>query len=388
MRPFILLSLLLWTGSAWAYPNFIGYGYNSCLTCHYNGQGGGALNDYGRALFATEITSRNYFPESMDDEEIATHAGFLGRTELPWWVRPGVKYRGLWFQNNPGSAAKTDKFYNMQSDLNLNFFFDEKQTYALIGTASYTTYPRNFSTSREDQTSYWFAKEIYLRWQAPLKNLWVYVGQMDKVFGIRQADHTSVNRSAIGLGQFDQSQGVIVDYQPSAWSATGNIFLGNSAEKSEVRQKGLSVSGEYEVYDKFRVGGSALSSKSEVAEWTRLAAFSRMGLSKGSSLMTEAGLATNKSLLAGAADPTTGVYALLESWILIRRGYNLLSTIEYSKSDLKIAGTEKMRWGLGGILFPFPRSEVRTMLINTKNTTPEIGVPDNWQVQLQLHLSL
>ena len=42
-----------------------------------------------------------------------------------------------------------------------------------------------------------------------------------------------------------------------------------------------------------------------------------------------------------------------------------------------------MRWSIGGILFPFPRSEVRTVLVNTKNTTP-----DNWQVQMQLHLSL
>lgn len=384
----LLIFLVVSSREALAYPDFIGYGYSACITCHYNGQGGGALNDYGRALFATEIAARDIYPETMEEEEIASKAGLLGPREIPWWVRPGVKYRGLWFQNNPGSAAKFDKFYNMQNDINLNFFFDKKQNYSLITTAAYTTYPRGFATSRENETPYWFAKEYYFRWQTSMKNLWIYAGQMDKVFGIRHADHTAVNRAAIGLGQFDQSQGLIVEYSPTQWSLTGNLFFGNAAEKSEVRQKGLSVSGEYEVYEKFRVGGSALNSKSEVAEWTRLAAFSRMGLSKGSALMTEVGLARNKSLLPGAIDPTNDVYALIESWVLIRRGYNLLSTLEYSKNDIQTPGTERMRWSIGGIMFPLPRTEVRTMLVNNKNTTPDVGTPDNWQVQMQLHLSL
>ncbi|WP_413290525.1 hypothetical protein [Bdellovibrio sp. HCB337] len=383
----VILSSLVWL-RAEAYPNFIGYGYNACITCHYSGQGGGALNDYGRALFATEITARDLYPDTMDEEEIGNKSGFLGTKPLPWWVRPGVKYRGLWFQNNPGSTNSTDKFYNMQSDINLNFFFDQQQTYTLITTASYTTYPRSFATSREDKTPYWFAKEYYLRWKTTVKNLWVYLGQMDKVYGLRVADHTSVSRSPIGLGQFDQSQGVIVEYSPAKWNIAGNIFFGNAAEEPEVRQKGLSVSGEYEIYEKYRVGGSAMTSKSETVEWLRLAGFTRMGLSKGSSLMAEVGLTQNKSLLPANGNALKGMYATLESWVLIRRGYNLLSTIEYAKADLESTASEKMRWSIGGIMFPLPRTEVRTMLVNSKYATPDTGVPDNWQLQMQLHLSL
>jgi len=382
------LAFLVFSSRASAYPDFIGYGYNSCMTCHYNGQGGGALTDYGRALFANEITARDVFPVSMDEDAISESSEFLPHHPMPWWFRPGVKYRGLWFQNNPGSDAKTEKFYNMQNDINLNFFFDEKQAYSLITTASYTTYPRSFATSTEDQTPYWFAKEYYLRWLTPVKDLWVYVGQMDKVFGLRQVDHTAVSRSNIGLGQFDQSQGVIVDWNTSKWDVAGNIFFGNAGEKTEYRQKGASFSGEYEIFEKFRVGGSALNSKSDTVEWTRLAAFTRLGLSKGTAVLSEIGLAKNKSLLAGAGDPTTGAYAMIESWVLIRRGYNLLSSLEYAKNDISEAGSEKMKWSLGAIMFPLPRTEVRTMVVNNKNTTPDVGVPDSWQLQLQLHLSL
>src|SRR4051812_8329460 len=133
-RMCLFLVLFLVSTTAFAYPDFIGYGYNACITCHYSGQGGGALNDYGRALFASEIAARDVFPAKMEDEEIAAKSGFLGSRELPWWIRPGLKYRGLWFQSNLGSTAKTDKFYNMQNDINLNFFFDQKQTYTLVTT--------------------------------------------------------------------------------------------------------------------------------------------------------------------------------------------------------------------------------------------------------------
>jgi hypothetical protein len=383
---FVFILLFLGAGRGFAYPNFIGYGYNACATCHYNGQGGGALNDYGRALFASEITARDIFPASVDDEELGARSGFLGKKELPWWFRPGVKYRGLWFQSSPGSAAKSEKFYNMQSDLNLNFFADPAQKYALITTLSYTQYPRTFGTSVEDKTPYWFMKEYYLRWQYS-KTLWLYAGQLEKTFGLRQVDHTAASRTPIGLGQFDTSQGVIVDWNETVWDVAGNIFFGNDGEKSAVKQKGFAATGEYEILERFRVGGSLLNSKSDEAEWTRVAAHSRLGLSKGSSLLSEIGFYQNKASAAGSPSPTWGSYVMLENWILLRRGYNLLSTLEYSKADIQSTTAERMRWSIGGIMFPLPRTEVRLMAVNGKNYNPQTDSPDSWQAQCQVHVS-
>lgn len=373
---------------AFAYPDFIGYGYSSCITCHYNGQGGGALTDYGRALFATEITARDMFPKSMSEEDIVAKSGFLGSKPLPWWVRPGIKYRGLWFQNSPGSKeSQSEKFYNMQADLNLNFLFDKKQKYALITTAAYTVYPRQFGTgSPETQPPYWFAKEYYLRYQYS-KNLWIYLGQLDKVFGIRQVDHTAVSRFALGLGQFDQSQGAIVHWTYPNWDVAVNAFIGNGAEKSAYKQKGASVSGEYEVAEKFKLGASVLGSKSDRAEWKRVAIHSRLGLSKGSALLAEGGLFENKQLTSGALPATTGAYAILQSMAFLRRGYNLLSVIQYSKADIKSSGAERTSWSIGALTFPLPRTEFRLMAVNGKTYDENSGTVDNWQLQSQLHIS-
>lgn len=101
--------VFLLSSKAFAYPDFISYGYKACMTCHYTGGGGGALNDYGKAVFASELTARTFTDKTPD--EMGESSGFLGSKELPWWIRPGVKYRGLWFRRNVWDSNKTDRLY-------------------------------------------------------------------------------------------------------------------------------------------------------------------------------------------------------------------------------------------------------------------------------------
>ncbi len=69
---------------AYAYPEFIGYGYKSCLTCHWNGHGSGPLNDYGRGVWASEIASRSLYPKTWKLEDLSATSGFFGPKELPY----------------------------------------------------------------------------------------------------------------------------------------------------------------------------------------------------------------------------------------------------------------------------------------------------------------
>jgi hypothetical protein len=378
--PTIILLLLIYTEPSLAYPDFISYGYSSCITCHYNGHGGGALNDYGRALYASEITSRNFFPKTMDEEEIAAKSGFLGTKALPWWFRPGLKYRGLWLKTDPGSASTIERFINMQTDFNLAVFADKKQSFTLVTTYSYAGKEPYYS-----KTNTWFLKEYYVRWKKS-NNLWFYFGQLDKVFGIRNVDHTAVSRRSITLGQYDQSQGIVGHFTYPDWDFAINAFIGNAAQDTIEKQKGFSASGEYQVIEKFKIGASVLSSQSEITKWNLASISGRLGLTKGSALMMEAGLKekTNKS---SGAESELGTYGILESMVYLSRGYNLLSVIEHSKANIKRGTGESMRWSIGGLLFPFPRSEFRLMAVNAKSYAEESGTPDSWALQGQLHIS-
>ena len=104
---FLFLTALFFGNNVQAYPDFIGYGYSSCMLCHYNGHGGGALSDYGRGVFASEIVSKGYLDPKITDEELSQSSGFLGKKQIPWWIRPGFKYRGLYFESNPGRDRKS-----------------------------------------------------------------------------------------------------------------------------------------------------------------------------------------------------------------------------------------------------------------------------------------
>lgn len=377
---FLLLGLLTLSSLAQAYPDFIGYSYSSCITCHYNGQGGGALNDYGRALYATEITARHVFPKDMEEEDIAAMSGVLGSKPLPWWIRPGIKYRGLWLQMDPGSKSATERFINMQNDVNLTLFADKKQNLTLVTTASYTGLEPYYG-----KTNTWFMKEYYVRWKQS-NNFWLYLGQLDKAYGIRNVDHTAVNRKAITLGQFDQSQGIIGHVTYPDWDIAVNAFAGNGAQENSEKQKGFSVSGEYQVFEKFKVGASVLSSASDTSQWKLAALTTRMGLSKGSAIMGEFGLKEKTDKQANTP-AQLGTYALVETLVNVARGYNILSVLEHSKSDIKQASAENMRWSLGALLFPLPRMEFRMMATNSKTYAESTGTPDAWALQGQVHVS-
>ena len=389
MKALIFLSIFavisVFNTFANAYPHFIGYGYSSCISCHYSGSGGGALNDYGRALFANEITARDIFDDKVTDEELSARSGFLGETQLPWWLRPGFKYRGLWMRNNPGSAkTEVDRYINMQQDLNLNFFFDKKQRFTLVTT---TTYADRYPPYPEIKQWGTFTKEYYLRWKIS-NTYWLYAGLMDKTFGIRDADHTAVNRKALRLGQYDQSIGAIFHVTYPEWDIAFNYFTGSGYEPQADKQTGFATTGEYQVYEKFKVGGSFLSSSSESTDWKILSAHTRIGLVKGSSFLAEAGLKERKNKTIVSTDKTPlGSYVWLSSMINLRRGYNILSNIEFSRNDINKASDEAYRWSFGSMCFPIPRTEIRAMVVNGKGFSEGGASEDSWQLRSQLHVS-
>ncbi|AZZ38391.1 hypothetical protein CIK05_15475 [Bdellovibrio sp. qaytius] len=373
------------TISVKAYPHFIGYGYSSCITCHYSGSGGGALNDYGRALFTNEIAARDIYDDKISDEELSARSGFLGATPLPWWLRPGFKYRGLWMRNNPGSAKnQVDRYINMQTDLNLNFFFDKKQKVTLVTTTSYADRYPPYPDIQKWST---YSKEYYLRWKMT-NTYWLYVGQMDKTFGIRDADHTAVHRSPLRLGQFDQSLGAIFHITYPEWDVALNYFVGNAKEPKTDKQQGLAMTGEYQLVEKLKIGASFLSSSSESTAWNIFSMHTRIGLDKGSSFLAEAGLKQKKNKTITTTDKTPlGSYVWLSSMVNLRRGYNVLSNIEFSRDDMNKTSDENYRWSLGTIFFPMPRTEVRLMAVNGKTFSEGGASEDSWQLQSQFHVS-
>lgn len=393
MKTFIFfIGVLLSFSSAWAYPEFIGYGYSSCLTCHVNGQGSGPLNDYGRALWSAEIAGKLFYSKSTTDEEMAAQSGFFGPVELPYWIRPHAKYRGINLRTSPGSSVDTTKFYQMQADVGVTLQADQDGKYVAVGTWGNLINQSEYMQGKQGLNSI-YAKEYYVRIEAA-KTWWLYAGLMDKVFGIRNIDHTSYQRSFQGFGVTNdntdgiaQSYGAMIQKIEEKWELTGNYFFGHPRDAEQYKQKGFSFMGEYELKEKSRIGASFMDAKSDMQKKTMVAFHYRQGLSKGSAFIFEYGAIQKENQTAGSTK-TSGSYNLIEGLFLITRGYNFHTIVERYNEEFKPDKPDRWKYTLGLLMFPMPRLELRADVVNKREFSNLRAPDDVWAVQGQVHVSL
>ncbi len=382
MKIFVLFFLLPLV--SYAYPDFISYGYRTCITCHYNGQGGGALNDYGRAVWSSELSSQALTGKKTADE-LGESSGFLGKTELPWYVRPGFKGRGLFLRSVVGSSKPVDRWINMQAEVNTAIHFDKKYEKIAVVSYGYTPTPRRFSTSSEPPPPNWTSHEYFFRWQLQKKQF-LYVGFMDKFYGLKHPDHTAFNRELIRNSQNDQTHGVAFQYLGEKFDVTGQVFLGNLGQASDLRQTGAAGIYEYALEKTVTVGGTAMFLMNDYIEQKNVALISRLAFAKGKSFITEIGL--KEDTTKATADTKLGYYAFMEGLINIERGYNFLTTLQLYKKELVASSPVRNRLSLGGLFFPYPKTEFRFEVVNNRTSAPENSSPDQWNLQMQVHVAL
>lgn len=381
---FLIIAQALYSLQAQAYPEFIGYKYASCITCHFNGQGNGPINDYGRALWAAEIAGRA-FAGGRSDEQLGEASGFFGSKQLPWWIRPGIKVRQLQLQRNPGALKSDNRRILMQADANLAVFFDRDQRYAVVGTFGYAPDPSRFRNSTGQEIDNWISREHYLRWQAK-DSLWIYGGMLDKVYGIRHANHVAYSRAKTGLAQNDQAHSVIAHYIQPKWELTGDVFAGNLYQDEKLRQMGASTMFEYEVKDVWRLGASLLASKNDFISNERLGVHSKVGYGNGSALLFETGLIRNTPK---GSQTKSGYYIYSEVIQKVTRGYHLFVTGEAYKEEMKNTSDDLVRMGFGLLAFPMQRVEFRFEGLNEMSFPTGVAVADDqWSFLGQIHLSL
>lgn len=387
----ILIATVFISSLSLAYPEFIGYGYSTCITCHMNGHGGGPLSDYGRALWSAEIASRALYPKKMSDEDIANQSGFLGSKELPYWIRPHIKYRGLNLRQNMGSSTQdTTKFYQMQAEAGLTFQADPAGKYAGVLTFGNVSPPAEYGSGNQG-TKRILPIEYYLRTEG-MKTWWLYVGLLDKVYGLRNVDHTSYQRTYQGFNNHNnslngirQSHGIVVHKIEDTWEIAGNYFMGHPDDDKEYKQSGFSLMGEYEIGEKKRWGASTLSEKSDLLKKNMFALHYRQGLSKGSSFLFEYGIIEDEPL---GSRKVTGSYNLLQGLILLTRGYNLKATVERYNKEFKAEEPDRWKWSAGFLVFPAPRIEYRIEVVNMREFSNQRAADDSWAAEGQIHVSL
>lgn len=379
LRLLLLSCVLGLSTNAYSYPQFIGHGYTSCITCHYNPYGNGPLTDYGRALAATMVTDRAMIPDRITDEELGQRSGFFFKQPTSSWFRPNFDYRGLWYKRDIDSENSEAEIIHMDANFTLVGKFMEDKLITVFNFG-YAPDPRG-RNGLEDEPNY-RSREHYIGYRFTPK-FGIYVGLMDKVFGIRIPDHIAFSRSTNGLAMNDQSHGILVHTGGEKWELGLNAFVGNLSQDAELRQVGGSAKFEYDVASKVRLGASVLSSKSDFLETYINAFHGKIGVGKGSALMIEIG-ETTKTQVSGGSE-TKSRYALTQGYFQARRGTYGIMTMEYFKQNLE-RESYVMRFGPGIQYFPFPRVEIRADIYNSRIFSDALVSEDTWDLTGQLHL--
>ncbi len=378
---FLAAWILLTCASSFGYSQFIGFGYSSCVTCHYNSSGNGPLNDYGRMLAATEISAHMFGPNS--DEALAEQSGFAGTMKLPWWWRPSIGYRGLNLQQSVTRNPQS-RFIHMQADFTNVFRFDENDRVIAVANFGYAPTPRNISRDIPQADKTWISREHYVKVEAS-ENLRVYAGLLDKAYGIRVPDHEAFSRRYTYNSQNDQVHGILLNYNNLPVEISLHGFAGNLQQSSDLQQKGGATTIEFEVAEKSRVGLSGQWLKNEYMEMIASAFLTRLGVGSGSAILWETG-AINirpKNQIA-----KTGFYTFLQPFMKVSQGTYFFTTFEYYTSDVVEDRARFMRFGPGLQYFPFQRMELRLDAWNERSFNPESVRGDDWSLMGQVHLWL
>ncbi len=381
---YFLFITLLNADFLYAYPEFIGHGYATCMTCHYNGGGNGPLNDYGRSLFAAEIAAKPFWNTKLDDETLSEYSGLFGSVQLPYWLRFNIKYRGLSAIQSPLRTGQVKKFYGMQKDLDTVISFDEDQKYIFAFNLGLVEKPIFASPNKTFNETEILTREHYFRNQFS-DSLWMYLGFMDKAYGIRHPDHTAFNRGALNAGQNDQTHGLTLQYAIEKHEFFFNPYIGNLFLKRAEQFSGLSMLYLFEPSEKRRVGITSMAEETEILKRLRGALIFEAGMGEGNSVLMEGGLFENTTF---GQKPIRGAYAWTQATMKLKRGIYFQSIGQYSKQNIQSIYPENFRWGLGFKYFPMQRIEILVQAIQGRIIPLDDVKADSWTFQSQLHLSL
>lgn len=382
MKLSVLILLLMTPLVSWGYANFIGHGYTSCLNCHFNPFGGGQLNDYGRAVSATGISSRAFYSDSVSEERLAYLSGFLFSDPKQDHVRLQANYRGFSIYTNPNSEKEEKRWITMQSDVRATVKFGENDKFLMHAEYGRTPIPENPGPGLDEQ-HYRFRN--YFVGYRPVQEIGLYAGLMDKIYGIRLVEHIAYSRSNPQATQNDPVHGVSVHVLKNGWEGGVHAFVGNLEQDAEFRMKGASMMVEKTVFDLHRLGFSFLSSKNDFQRLTSAAVHGRFNIKEGSAVLAEVGQ-TTKSFENDIGNRTTH-YGLLQTYLRPWRGFYVLSNIEYQRPNHH-EDDRTLRWGPGIQYFPIQRVELRADIYNTRNFSPDNTRRDSWMLLLQTHIWL
>lgn len=365
------VAVLAAAAAATAEPRFLSKQYTRCTTCHVSPTGGGLLSAYGRSLSHRELSTTGAPPAAAGDADPAPgEESFLWNAlgEALGPVQMGVNLRP--------SHLRYD-FAGFSSDRNLLMTADvhaavRVNDWVVFGQVGRELEENGFTL---DSSEYWAG------WQ-PEEGVGFRGGRFLPAYGVRFADHTSYNRSVLGLAQYDQILGVEVSHSRGryltqvaaggraepifdddgreAFMATGRVQADLGARTTLVGSALFRA--ESDVEPRHGAAGLAFgyAPTSRLTTWTQVDGVFREGLGSTSYVLV------NET----SYEVYRGVWAVVTPQARVGGG---------------AAVPDVLRFGVGGVFLPRTHVNVNVHYYRDRNKTSDITTQI---LLLQLHLYL
>ena len=329
---------------AGALPLYASREGKTCISCHYDPNGGGMRNDFGF------LYGKNR--HGLDTE--AKWAKVTVDPRINEWLAIGVDMRLLYIASHTkdGPVIGTSTFFPMQGQFNV-----------AVTPHDYVTVV--MSRGIKFDSNLYEARELYGLIHGLPHDLYAKLGRFRLPFGLRQDDHTSYVRSADFLPYNSQEDDAGVELGMAGSKYFGQLSFTNGSGTMSVSQRAQTFAGKAGLASK-RISAGA-SGFHQYQELTR-AREDRWALYATSTweqftLIGEYGGGTQK-----VQGPFGGVRNLWAAFAELdyraARGINLRGKIDYLEPDRTTSGDLFRRWLVEADLAPVPFTELKLSFRN------------------------
>ncbi len=327
MKRIFLLTFLLLTSKAHAFPEMVRHNYPNCIACHESPSGGGLLTNYGRTISHSVLSTWG------GEKEARPFYGAFDNKYTKSWLNVGGDLRALQLHTN-SKTLMMGRFIRMQTGLEAAINYMNFKVVSFFGKQEAGNMVRGESIRH------------YLMYQ-PTDELSFRIGRFIPNFGLNIPEHTLATRKGLGFDQGTERDQMEVMWGGEKLNASASISKTVKTDLKKNQEKALSAQINYTLFDSYRVGANFWIGKENNRSRQVYGINAVLGFTEKLYYLSEFDLQSG-------FDRKRGLFHFSKLGYEIVKGFHLLGIEEYRKSDLKNEKTLLNAHGLGFQWFPRP----------------------------------
>ena len=269
-----LLAIFAISPEARAFPEFVRHDYVNCISCHTSPNGGGLLNQYGRGISGSAMSTWGGEEESKP---------LMGLIQQPDWLDATALVRAVQtFQSN--SKVSSGNFWWMEGSIEAAARFGKEDRFTADLSIGANPNAMN-GILAEDELPIQSSRH-YLMYR-PTDTSTIRAGKFLADYGIYFPEHTISTRQGIGFDAGSETYNLEYGYQGEKVSGSLTLDLGRPDDSSLKMEKGVAATGALHLLEHHKLGWSAYYGAQNGTSRLLSGPYAILGFTKRSYLMSE-----------------------------------------------------------------------------------------------------